>query len=103
MLDIDIVSKNGILFVRLFGSLTKENCKKLNKEVLKFIEEIGIYNIVINIQNLFNIDLYGLKTLKKCYKTCKNSLICINKSQINMLEDMRVIYEEKEAFEKIKI
>lgn len=103
MLDIDIVSRNGILFVRLFGKLTKENSSKLNKEVLDFIDTVGIYNIVINIQNIFEIDLYGLKAIKKCYKTCKNSLICANPNQFKMLEDMKVIYEEREAMKIIKI
>ncbi len=103
MLDIDIVSKGGILFVRLFGKLTKENSNKLNREVLNFIDDVGIYNIVINIQNLSYIDLYGMKNIKRCYKMCENSLICVNPNQINMLEDMEVIYDERVAFDKINI
>ncbi|MBR3897902.1 MAG: STAS domain-containing protein [Bacilli bacterium] len=97
MLDIDIDSKCGILFVRLFGTLNKETSKKLNKEVTKLLDDVGINNIVINIQNLLSIDMYGMKSLKRCYKICKNSLLCVNPNQISKIEDLKYVTDELSA------
>ena len=103
MLEIDINSKMGILFVRIFGKLTKETRHKLNDEVINLIYKVGIKNIVLNIQNINNIDKYGLKTLEKCYKICEKSLICINPSQKKLINNLNYITDELAAFNLIKI
>lgn len=103
MLDIDIHSKNGILFVRLFGKLNKITRGKMNKEVVKLLSEIGIKNVVINIQNIKELDEIGKKELKKCFKITDNCLLCINENQTELINKMKYITEEKEALKQIKI
>lgn len=98
MLDIDIHSKYGVLFVRLFGKLNKNTRGKMNKEVIKFISEVGIKNVVINIQNISEIDEIGKKELEKCQKIADNCLLCINLSQLGSVNRMKYIMEEAEAF-----
>ena len=87
MLEIDMCSKNGILFVRLFGYLTKNTKKKFNNDVLKPLVKISIKNVVFNLDNLSSIDDSGYKILVKCYRLCiKNEgmvLICLNKNKFN--------------------
>lgn len=97
MLDIDIDSKKGILFVRLFGKLTKETRSKLNKEVITLINKVGIQNIVLNIQNLNYIDESGIKTLEKCYETCEKSFICINTNQLDLIGNLKYVTDEMTA------
>ncbi len=97
MLDIDIDSKMGILFVRLFGRLTKETRSKINEEVITLINNVGIQNIVLNIQNLNYIDESGIKTLKKCYKTCDKSFICANPNQLSLIGDLKYVTDEMTA------
>jgi stage II sporulation protein AA (anti-sigma F factor antagonist) len=107
MLEIDIDSKLGILFVRLFGQLTKNTRKKLNEEVFKLINKVGIKNVVFNVQNLTKIDDSGFKTLIKCYKTCKinkgNSIICLNENQsiIKKLAHYNLVTDELTAVKLI--
>lgn len=103
MLDIDIHSKNGILFVRLFGKLNKITRGKMNKEVVKLLSEIGVNNVVINIQNIKELDEIGKKELKKCFKITDNCLLCINENQTELIKKMKYITEEKEALKQIKI
>lgn len=103
MLDIDIDSRCGILFVRLFGRLTKENCFKLNKDVFSLLNDVGILNVVINIQNLSYIDYFGMKAIRRIYKTGNNSLLCVNPSQLNMVEDFRFVTDEMGAINTINI
>ncbi|MBR2840855.1 MAG: hypothetical protein IKF01_03180 [Bacilli bacterium] len=103
MLDIDIDSRYGILFVRLFGKLNKYTMFKLKDEVMFLIENAGINNIVINIQNLYDMDKEGINMLKRCYKSCTKSLICINYSQVNMIENMKFTFDEMSAYNLIKI
>lgn len=103
MLDIDIDSKMGILFVRLFGKLTKETRGKLNKEVITLINKVGIQNIVLNIQNLNNIDKSGIKTLEKCYKICEKSFICINPNQLELVKTLNYVTDEMTAVDLIGV
>ena len=93
MLDVDMVSRCGILFVRLFGTLNKDTSKEFNKKVTKILHDVGVNNIVINIQNL-SFDAYGLNQIKKCYKMCRDSHLCINPNQIPKIENMRYIIDE---------
>ena len=101
MLDIDIHSKYGILFVRLFGRLNKYTWGKMNKEVIMLINEVGIRNVVINIQNISEFDEVGKKELEKCFKITDNCLLCINPSQLEGIKNMKYITKESEAFNYI--
>ena len=103
MLDIDIDSKMGILFVRMFGKLTKETRSKLNEEVIHLIHKVGIKNIVLNIQNLNYIDKYGMKTIEKCYKICEKSFICLNENQIKLINNLKYVTDEMTAFNLISV
>lgn len=103
MLDIDINSKYGILFVRLYGNLTKDTNSKLKEEVFTLINKVGIQNIVINIQNLNCIDSSSFKLILKCYNSCDKSLMCINKNQLKLIKGLNYITNEVEALRKIKI
>lgn len=94
MLDIDMVSSHGYLFVRLFGKLNKTTIKKYNQQVTKLLYELGINNIVINIQNL-SFDKDGLNCIRKTYKICPNSRLCVNLNQIEKLGNMKYIVNEK--------
>ena len=90
MLEIDMDSKCGILFFCLFGELTIKTRKKLN-DVLEFLINVGIKNVVFNLENVYRIDdfkkfmlCYGhqiekiilyhqtMDDVKKCYELLKN-------------------------------
>lgn len=92
MLEIDIRPIKGILFVRLKGKLNKNNINKLNHEVIKLQENVGIKNIVFNIQELNYIDKYGkyalINSFNLCMKNKGQSFICLgdNKQISNKLE-----------------
>lgn len=101
MLDIDIDSKGGILFVRLFGVLTKDTKIILKDEVFSLLNKLGINNLVINIQNVYKIDKEGLDMIKRCYRECENSLLCINPSQVNLTSYLKFTYDEMSAYNLI--
>ncbi len=101
MLEIDIGSKKGILFVRFYGYLNKKTREKLNSEVIKLINTVGIKNIVLNIQNLKQIDKFGIEYIKKCYKTCDKSYICLNANQLDLIKKLKWVINEEEAIKLI--
>ena len=70
MLKIDMKPEKGILFIFLKGVLDKKSIRRLNKEVLNFIENAEIKNIVLNTYNLDSIDEYGEKALTDSIKLC---------------------------------
>ncbi len=95
-------SKYGILFVRFFGELSKRTRKKLDKEVGKFICDVGILNIVFNLENVNYMDDSGFKTLLKYYNICNqkngNSMICLSKNRFNFnFDSFNVILDEFSA------
>lgn len=103
MLYIEIDSRGGILFVRLFGKLTKDTICKFNSEVLCLVSDAGIKNIVLNISHMEYIDNDGINRLKKCYRMCDKSLFCIKMSQVNLIGGYDFITDEYSAFGLIKI
>ena len=103
MLDIDIFFRCDVLFVRLFGKLTKDNYSKLIKEVFHLFNGASVLNLVINIQNLSYTDYYGMKAIRRVYKMCDNSLLCVNPNQLNMIEDFNTITDEASVMNKINI
>ena len=110
MLDIDIEPRVGILFVRLSGTLTKENCKKL-KKVDNLLKEIGIRNVVFNISNLKDIDANGKEALKQSCEALKTStiLFCVKEDQnitekiSFLLDKIGIVEDELAAARKINV
>ena len=108
MLEIDMDSKYGILFVRLYGELTKKTRKKLNNEVWNLLVNVGIKNVVFNLENLNKLDDSGFKTLVKCYDVCNhnegNTMICLSKNKFNYdLNSFNVVPDELSAVNLINV
>jgi len=103
MLDIDIFFRCDVLVIRLFGRLTKDNYSRLNKDVFRFFNDTLVSNLIINIQNLSYADYFGMKAIRRIYKMCDNSLLCVNPNQLNMVEDFSVVTDERRAINKINI
>lgn len=95
-------SKYGILFIRLFGELTKKTRKKLNNEVWDLLINVGIRNVVFNLENVNKMDDSGYKTLIKCYEVCaKNhgkAMVCLSKNKFDYdLKPFNVVTDELAA------
>ncbi len=108
MLEIDMDSKYGILFVRLFGELTKKTRKKLNNEVWDLLINVGIRNVVFNLENVYKMDDSGFKTLVKCYNVCLknngNSMVCLSKNKFDYdLKPFNIVSDELAAVNFINV
>ena len=73
MLDIDMEFHKGILFIRLSGSLVESTIEKFDLDVIDFLQDNGIGNIVYNISNLKQIDCFGINALLSGYEMCKRN------------------------------
>lgn len=113
MLTIYKEFRKGILFVRLLGVLNKETVNCLNEEVTTLIEDMKIMNVVFNIKQLEEIDMYGVNEILLSYQICKKnngvSYLCgvndniketINKSLISCMYE---VSDEISAINLIKI
>lgn len=60
--------RKGVLFVRLFGELTKDTIDVLQKEVTNIVKLYEIGDVVFNLSGLDRIDQYGISALKKNYQ-----------------------------------
>lgn len=105
MLKINMEYRKGVLFVRLFGELTKYTYKSLNDYLIPVIKNQGIKYIVYNIQNIKKIDIYGKECLyegiEATRKNLGNGLIC--SSNIKFKENYEVTESELTALQKIII
>jgi len=70
MLDINMESYQGVLFVRLKGKLNKLSLDKVQDEVSRLVKAVGIKNIVFNISELDEIDYDGIEVLADNYNYC---------------------------------
>lgn len=107
--------RKGILFVRLKGKLIKDTTKEFQEDVIYRIQNNGIHNVVINIEELDDLDLKGMNALLYCYESCKKNkgtaLLCGSikdsiKQRINrgrLCNYMFLISNELEALEQVKI
>lgn len=112
MLDIDIEPRYGILFVRLSGTLNKQNSKSLT-DVDNLLKEVGIRNVVFNIQNLTEIDKEGGRALSKSCKIGKNNhgsiLLCVKDNEevtekiSFLLDKIGIVEDELSALKKISL
>lgn len=104
MLNVEIKPHKGILFVRLSGPLNKANIQKEKKEV-NFLNQIGIKNVVYNLENVNSLDSYGINMLKQSNNICtKNNgimLICISnnklKRKLKKIKNIQLINNEMQA------
>lgn len=112
MLDINMEFHKGVLFVRLFGILNKNTIDKLSNEVTNFIKENGIRNLVYNIENLTQIDCYGINALLNDYEVCKKNngkaLVCgindkVVKHRINNSRLLNYMYEASNELTALNI
>lgn len=110
MLTINTEYREGIMFIRLKGELTKETVNKLDKKVTNKIENSGICNLVFNVTNLKLIDYKGINKLLYNYEIVKKNkgkiLLCGNNLNIkNRLKKSRIlnyIYEISDELYAIK-
>lgn len=92
--------RKGIMFIRVSGSLTKDNISFLKYEDFKYV--------VFNFDNLLSIDSYAIKYIinynTKIKKDNGKLVICDGKK--NMVKNLfkgiiPVIYDELEAFNSV--
>lgn len=109
MLDINIEPYQGILFVRLKGSLNKNSLQILKKEVSKLVKEVGIKNIVFNLTELKEIDYDGIHELMNNYNYCVSNLgkaLFVSEKKNAYIESClndSLIHDEKTAANLINI
>ena len=101
MFTYNIEYRENILFIRLIGSLTKNTIKYIDSELDNIVNNLGIYNIVFNFQELVELDTFAAHTLIDWYNLIKSrkgvSLVCgvpgcVRKS--NLLSYMKEISNE---------
>lgn len=112
MLNVDIIPKQGILFVRLIGELNKKTVSELD-EVNYIVKETGLRNIAFNVNYLNDLDFIGLNALYNNFKVCNNnngiSILCgINKNikknifNSNIKDYAYLVKDEEYALELIE-
>ncbi len=67
MLKMNYEFRKGILFIRLFGHWNKNNSKKIQTNINTLTKNVGIRNIVLNIDDINSIDLTGIRFIMKYY------------------------------------
>ena len=102
MLKVELEFYKGILFIRLKGILTKENIE--NENLNQIIEEIGFKYIVFNIDNIKQIDGYGIRYLINYNNKLKNdngkAIVCQDSTLFldKFIPKIEFIKKEKEVF-----
>ena len=96
MLNINMEFRKGILFIRLNGSLNKENINNI-------IEPNGFKYIVFNLDKLYSIDNYSINYFLKINKLLNKKkgklFICDKNSNKNIIfDEIPKISNELEAF-----
>ncbi len=112
MLDIDIKPYCGVLFIRLRGTLNKDNANEL-KDVDNLLKQVGIRNIVFNITALNSIDKEGKKALYESYKIGKGNngsiILCVKDNEevtekiSFLLDKIGIVEDELAALNKFNI
>ena len=80
MFTYNIEYRENILFMRFIGSLNKYTIKCIDEELNNIVYNMGIYNIVFNLEELEEIDLVATQTLIHWYNVINSrkgvSFIC---------------------------
>ena len=63
MLETNIEFKKGVLFIRIIGSLNKENSYKLKKQIIPLILKNGFKYVVLNLNGVDILDNYGIEVI----------------------------------------
>ena len=63
MFETNIEYKKGVLFIRITGSLNKENSYKLKKEIIPLILKNGFKYVVLNLNEVDILDNYGIEVI----------------------------------------
>lgn len=105
MLKTDFEFYRGILFVRLRGILTKYSL--INNNIDKVVNKLGFKYIVFNIDNINQIDAYGINFLINYNNSLKSKngkvIICQNNELFleKFISKVQTIKKEREVFNKI--
>ena len=106
--------RKGIMFFRIKGYLDKTTYRSLEEEINILIDNCGVNNIVINLEEVSKIDMKGISSLYhiyECIKKLKGSIyLYLGKNEINKkLKNVRMfnyidqIESELKAFELVQI
>ncbi len=63
MFETNIEYRKGVLFIRITGSLNKENSYKLKKEIIPLILKNGFKYVVLNLNEVDILDNYGIEVI----------------------------------------
>lgn len=112
MLKIDTVYRKGILFVRLYGVINKNNIKEINKVLESTINKVGIKYLLLNFENIYyissNISNLIDRWSKKLTENGGKFFVCgydeISKSNfIKINEEVLEMKDEFSVFSKVNI
>lgn len=103
MIDYNIEFTKGVLFIRLFGTLSKLNCNDIEFDLVEVIKDGGIKYLVFNIEDL-KID-GDVSLFHDCCEIVKENggrmLLCTNKD--NYIDDFELIDDELSAFKVFSV
>ena len=104
MIDYNIEFTKGILFVRLFGNLNKNNDKDLKNGIYEIIKEGGIKYLVFNIEELDSLD--GTNLFNECERIIKENdgkmLICGNYNDL-YIDNFEYVDDELSALKEFSL
>jgi len=112
MLKIDTIYKKGILFVRLYGVINKNNKEEIEKVLESVIEKVGIKYLLLNLENIYYISSDISELIFKWSRKLKGKggkfFICgyenISRSDyLKINEEVLEMKDEFSAFSKINI
>lgn len=97
--------RKGILFVRLYGTLSDKTLDIFRKEVKEVIIESGIRYLVLNIDNLESINEDGIKEIKQLKKVVKkmDGEFFLFGGEIKELKSLVNLENELKVFERVVI
>ena len=104
MLKINMEFYNGVLFVRLKGSLNKLTTDKFISTLTPIINSVGIRYLVYNLGYLSSIDSVGFETLLNVYNEVlkNNGKVLVVNNKFN-LEYFKEANDELSALKILKI
>jgi len=112
MLKIDTIYKKGILFVKLYGAINKNNKNKIDDVLESAIDKVGIKYLLLNFENIYYVssDISNIieKWSKKIIKNDGKFFICgyhkiSRKDFIKINDDILETQNEFGVFSKINI
>ncbi|WP_017755655.1 anti-sigma F factor antagonist [Calidifontibacillus oryziterrae] len=113
-LDIELVTKESVLLIRLKGELDHHTAEDLREQVSEKIEKNNIQHIVLNLQELTFMDSSGLGVILGRYKQIQSlggeMVVCSISPAIKRLFDMsglfkiiRLVDDEKYALQTLGV